>query len=104
MPSPLAIALLQGTGAAAPPTPFHATVAPTDVEKANADYNNAIQQTYASQLGQQNALWGGLAGLGGAGILTLPKLLGGGGATAATAGGAGTSAGGLTSLLPFGIA
>jgi hypothetical protein len=92
MPSPLASAILQGTAAATPQQPFRASVAPTDVEKANADYNNAIQQTYAAQLGQQNAMWGGLAGLGSAGIMTLPKLLGGG-ASAGVAGGASGAAG-----------
>jgi hypothetical protein len=88
MASPLATAILQGTAASTPQQPFRATVAPTDVEKANADYNNAIQQTYAAQIGQQNALWGGLAGLGSAGLLALgggggggalAKLLSGGG-------------------------
>ena len=95
MASPLALALMQGTQAGTSPPPFHATVAPTDVEKAYSDYNNAMMQAYSAQLGQQNAMWGGLAGLGGAGILTLPKLLSGGGA----AGGALAGGGGATAAL-----
>lgn len=88
MGSPLAEAYLQSQQAGTPQQPFRAQVAPTDVEKANADYNNAMMQQYAAKLGQQNALWGGLAGLGGAGIVTLPKLLSGG----AAAGSEGSSA------------
>lgn len=83
MASPLALALMQGQQAGTPQPPFRATVAPTDVEKAYTDYNNAMMQAYSAQLGQQNAMWGGLAGLGSAGIMTLPKMLGGGGAGAA---------------------
>ena len=79
MASPLALALMQGQQQATPQQPFRAQVAPTDVTKAYSDYNNAMMQAYSAQLGQQNAMWGGLAGLGGAGILTLPKLLGGAG-------------------------
>lgn len=87
MATPLAQAILQADQFGQSPTPFRATVAPTDFEKANADYNNAIMQAYAAQIGQQNALWGGLAGIGSAGVLTLPKLLGiGGGASTLGAG------------------
>jgi hypothetical protein len=70
--------IAQASGSGVSPAPFRATVAPTDVEKAYADYNNAMMQAYAAKVGQQNAMWGGLAGLGSAGITTLPKLLGGG--------------------------
>ncbi len=85
MPSPLAQMLAQAQIAGTPPTPFHATVAPTDVEKAYNDYNNTMMQAYQAKVGQQNAMWGGLAGLGSAGISTLPKLLGGAGAAGAGA-------------------
>jgi hypothetical protein len=75
--------LAQAQMAGTPQTPFHATVAPTDVEKAYNDYNNTMMQAYQAKVGQQNAMWGGLAGLGGAGLLALggggglSKLLGG---------------------------
>lgn len=92
MASPLGLAIAQAQGAGTNPTPFRATVAPTDVEKAYSDYNNAMMQAYAAHLGQQNAMWGGLAGLGGAGITTLPKLLGGAGGSAAAMGGEGSTA------------
>ena len=82
MASPLGQILMQAQMSGTPQQPFHATVAPTDFEKANADYNNAMMQSYAAKLGQQNAMWGGLAGLGSAGISTLPKLLGGSGGAA----------------------
>lgn len=85
MASPLATALMQATAAGTPQQPFRATVAPTDVEKAYADYNNSMMQAYAAHVGQQNAMWGGLAGLGSAGITTLPKMLGGSGGAAAGA-------------------
>jgi hypothetical protein len=35
---------------------------------------NAAEQNYQAQLAQQNAMWGGLAGLGSAGISVAPKL------------------------------
>lgn len=94
MASPLASMIAQASASGASPQPFHATVAPTDVEKAYSDYNNAMMQAYAAQVGQQNAMWGGLAGLGSAGITTLPKLLSGGGG----AGGMGASA--MDSAIP----
>ncbi len=99
MASPLAAALLSANTAGTPQTPFHATVAPTDVEKAYSDYNNAMMQAYQAQVAQQNAMWGGLASLGGAGISTLPKLLGGAGAAAgAGAAGADISASAMAGL------
>jgi hypothetical protein len=60
---------LQATAAGTPQTPFRATVAPTDIEKAYNDYNNAMMQAYQAKVAQQNAMWGGLAQLGGAAIL-----------------------------------
>lgn len=83
MASPLATAYLQAGAAGTPQQPFRATVQPTDVEKAYSDYNNAMMQAYAAQVGQQNAMYGGLAGLAGAGVMTLPKLLSGAGTAAA---------------------
>ena len=89
---PLALALMQGQQQATPQQPFRATVAPTDVEQAYNNYNNSMMQAYQAQLGQQNAMWGGLAGLGSAGVLTLPKLLGGAGGGAALGGTAASDA------------
>lgn len=80
MPSPLATMMAQAQMAGTSPQPFHATVQPTDVEKAYNDYNNTMMQAYQAKVGQQNAMWGGLAGLGSAGITTLPKILSGSGA------------------------
>lgn len=102
MASPLALALMQGQQQATPQPAFHATVAPTDVEKANSDYNNAMMQAYSAQLGQQNAMYGGLAGLGSAGIMTLPKLLSGAGAAGAAGAGADISASALAGLEALG--
>lgn len=90
MASPLALALMQGQQQATPQPAFHATAQPTDFTKANSDYNNAMMQAYSAQLGQQQGMWGGLAGLGSAGILAsgsssgpLAKLLSGSGASGA---------------------
>lgn len=69
MASPLAQMLAQASASGANPTPFHSTVAPTDVEKAYSDYNAAMEQAYKDKVAQQNAMWGGLAQLGGAAIL-----------------------------------
>ena len=55
MASPLGQILMQAQMSGTPQQPFRATVAPTDFEKANADYNNAMMQSYAAKLGQQNA-------------------------------------------------
>jgi hypothetical protein len=103
MPSPLALALMQGQQQSTPQQPFRATVQPTDVEKAYSDYNNSMMQAYSAQLGQQNAMWGGLAGLGAAGVTTLPKLLGGTGTAAAGAGGD-VALSGIPDALASGIA
>lgn len=99
MASPLAAALLSANTAGTPQTPFHATVAPTDVEKAYSDYNNAMMQAYQAQVAQQNAMWGGLASLGGAGISVLPKMMGGAGAAGAGADISASSMAGLTNAL-----
>lgn len=79
MASPLATALTGAYGAGTPPTPYHANVAPTDIEKAYSDYNNAQMQAYAAQVAQQNAMWGGLASLGSAGLMAATGGLGGAG-------------------------
>lgn len=78
--------LAQASASGTNPTPYRATVAPTDVEKAYSDYNNAMMQAYQAQVAQQNAMWGGLASLGSAGIMSLPKLMGAGSAAGAAAG------------------
>jgi hypothetical protein len=98
MASPLALALMQGQGAAGVPQPYTAQVAPTNFTQANSDYNNAMSQSYAAQLGQQNALWGGLAGLGSAGILVAPKLMGSGAGAAGGASLLGNASGGTAAL------
>jgi len=63
--SPLALALM-------PPQPAQArpgTVAPTNVLGAYQLSTQAAEQNYQNQLQAQDALWGGLASLGTAGIL-----------------------------------
>lgn len=72
------ISLLQQLMGAAPATPTQplvpptpTSVSPTDVVGATGIYSNAAQQSYAAQLAQQNAMFGGLAGLGGAGLMAL---------------------------------
>lgn len=86
MASPLAMALLQAQAGAGGAPPNRASVAPTNYVQANSDYNTAMEQQYAAKLQQQQSMWGGLAGLGSAGILVAPKLLGSG--SAAGTGGA----------------
>lgn len=102
MASPLATAYLQAGAAGTPQQPFRSQIAPTDVEKAYNDYNNSMMQAYAAQLGQQNAMFGGLAGLAGAGVMTLPKLLGGAGTAAGI--GANVDLAGIPDALASGIA
>jgi len=75
MASPLAMALLQAQAGSGTPQPNVATVAPTNMVQATSDYNTAMEQSYQAQLAQQNAFWGGLAGLGSAGILAGGKYL-----------------------------
>lgn len=72
------IALLQQLTGAAPATqsqpivtPQPSSVAPTDVVGATGLSTNAAMQAYQAQLAQQNSTFGGLASLGGAGILAL---------------------------------
>jgi hypothetical protein len=104
MPSPLALALMQGQSAGSPTQPFRATVAPTDVTKAYSDYNNAMEQAYQAKVAQQNSMWGGLAGLGSAGLLALsggtlaPLLAGAGGLAALSSGSSIPGAVGPTSV------
>lgn len=69
MASPLASLLAQAGQAGMNPPPFRATVLPTDVTKIYGDYNSALEQQYRDKVAQQNAMWGGLAQLGGAAIL-----------------------------------
>ena len=69
--SPLGIALMMQQPT---PAPNPGKVAPTDVQGAfNASTQEANTQ-YQAKLAQQNALWGGLAGLGGAGIIGASKI------------------------------
>jgi hypothetical protein len=101
MASPLALALMQGQSASGVPQPNRASVNPTNITQATADYNNAMEQSYQAQLQQQNAMWGGLAGLGSAGILAGGKYLSSPGA--ASSGGASLfgNAGGGTAASPL---
>lgn len=71
-----AMNLLQEITGAAPATqsqplvsPTPVQVAPTDVVGATGLSQNAAMQNYQAQLAQQNAMFGGLASLGGAGIM-----------------------------------
>jgi hypothetical protein len=75
--SPLGVALMQAQQPMTPARP--GTVNPTDWLGAYNLSANIAEQQYQQKLAQQNALWGGLAGLGGAGIIAAPKLLGSGG-------------------------
>lgn len=54
--------------------PARQPIGNTDVVGAYRDAQNQAMMAYQAQLGQQNAMWGGLAGLGGAGILAAPKM------------------------------
>jgi hypothetical protein len=69
--SPLA-EMLQMQQPITPHTPTQIT--PTDVTGAYQLATNAANQNYIARLNQQNALWGGLAGIGSAGITVTPKL------------------------------
>jgi hypothetical protein len=72
--SPLGIALNMQPNVAAPP---RTGVNPTDVTAAYGLSANMAEQQYQAKLAQQNATWGGLAGLGSAGMLAFgPKLAG----------------------------
>jgi hypothetical protein len=101
MPSPLASALAfapQFPGqpiapqVGSPPT-NKVAVSPTDVTGAYKLSTDAAMQQYLAKLQQQNAMWGGLAGIGGAGIVGGPAWLKmfGNGANAASGGAAATT-------------
>lgn len=102
--SPLGIALsMQGPNDPA----SRPNIAPTDVVGAYKLATDAANTQYLAKLQQQNAMWGGLAGLGGAGLLAaprmyssgmLPGLFGGGGGAAGTAGSVAGAAGGADAL------
>lgn len=65
MPSPLAAALAyQGST----PTPT-AQVHPTDVVGAYKNFQDMQEKNYQTDMAQRNALFGGLAGLGGAALM-----------------------------------
>lgn len=69
--------------------PVPSAVAPTDVVGAYRLATDAAEKSYAAKIAQQNAMFGGLAGLGGAGIAAFgpqaAKSLFGGGVGPATA-------------------
>lgn len=74
--------------------PARPNIGPTDVLGAYQLSTNAANQQYLAKLQQQNALWGGLAGIGGAGLQaailknglpSLSSLFGGATPAAATA-------------------
>lgn len=57
-------------------SPAQSGIAPTDVVGAYHLASDAAEKNYQAKLAQNNAMWGGLAGLGGAGIVGLgPSLL-----------------------------
>lgn len=89
MPSPLAMAL-----SFQPPQAGTGTVAPTDVAGIVRDNYAQKMQQYNAEMAQRNAMFGGLAGLGGAGIGALGSYFRGAGAGAGGAGAAGAAAGG----------
>lgn len=110
--SPLAQILATANRPTALPPPT--TVAPTNVAGIYANNDAQKMDAYKAQVAQQNAMFGGLASLGSAGIGAAGKagLFGGGAAAAGTVPGAvgATSLGGaelagggssLASLLPF---
>lgn len=57
------------------PQPVPTQVQPTNVAGIYANYDQQNMDKYKADLGQQNAMYGGLASLGSAGISALPKLL-----------------------------
>jgi hypothetical protein len=96
--SPLGIALMMQAPNA---QPRPGAVAPTDMLGAYKLSTDAANTQYLAKLQQQNALWGGLAGLGGAGMLAAPRMYSSGmfsglfGPSAGASGAAGTDAGAL---------
>lgn len=95
MASPLAMTLAQQAPAQNMTTP---NVAGTDVSGIYRDAYNEQMQKYQADISRSNAMWGGLAGLGGAGAIAFgPKLFGAGSAAsggAAAGGGLFGAAGG----------
>jgi hypothetical protein len=70
--SPLAIALMQAQTQQPPARPGQ--ISPTDTLGAYQLAGNMAEQQYQAQLNQQNALWGGLASVGGAGITGASRI------------------------------
>lgn len=64
--SPLAQILAEANRA--PPTPPQANISPTNVAGIYANNDAQNMDAYKAQIAQQNAQWGALAALGGAGI------------------------------------
>lgn len=74
MASPLATILAHQAPAQNMPTP---NVNPTDVSGIYKSSYDAAMEKYKADMARNNAMWGGLAGLGGAGIQAFgPKLFG----------------------------
>src|SRR6266481_4937137 len=55
--------------------PAQTGIAPTDVVGAYKLATDAAEKNYAAKIAERNAMWGGLAGLGGAGILSFGPSL-----------------------------
>jgi hypothetical protein len=70
--SPLAVALMQAQTQQPPARPGQ--ISPTDTLGAYQLAGNMAEQQYQAQLNQQNALWGGLASVGGAGITGASRI------------------------------
>jgi hypothetical protein len=70
--TPLGMSLMMAQAPQAQPRP--GTVGPTDVLGAYNLSSQVANQQYLAKLQQQNALWGGLAGIGSAGIIGTPGL------------------------------
>lgn len=102
MPSPLALALMSPGGPTAPSGFGASPLAPTNVIGAYGQSQDAAEKNYEAKLQQQNAMWGGLAGLGSAGITAAPRLYSAlnAGGSAAGANIAGMGAGDSLALAP----
>lgn len=70
--SPLAMILANASRQA--PSPVPTQVAPTNVAGIYANHDQQMMDKYKADLANQNAMWGGLASLGGAGVSLLPKM------------------------------
>lgn len=75
-------------------------VAPTDVIGAYKLATDAANTQYLAKLQQQNAMWGGLAGLGSAGMLAAPRIYSSGMLQGLFAPSAGAGAAGLAGDAP----